>query len=189
MSTSKQQQRKRIIVFAYEGKNNKTEKSYFNHYVPSENSCLLKHVSCGNTDPEGMVKSIKRKRKEFDYKSDEDLTFIFMDIDNDPEKLKKIADIKKKLDKNTFIIESNPCFETWFLNHFEKFCQNITSKDLIHRLKKYIADYEKNLDVFELLEPKQKTAIENSKSQTSKGAIKPFSEVGDLLTKAILKKK
>ena len=78
--------RKRIIVFGFEGKNNKTETNYFSHFKPTDDRYILKCISSGVTDPLGIINSIKKKRKDLDYNSREDLTFIFVDDDCDCEK-------------------------------------------------------------------------------------------------------
>ena len=71
--------RKRIIVFGFEGKNNKTETNYFSHFKPYDSRYIFKFVSCGVTDPANMVSSIKTKRKEYDYNASEDITLLFID--------------------------------------------------------------------------------------------------------------
>ena len=118
MKSSSKFFRKRIIVFGFEGKNNKTETNYFSHFKPIDDRYILKCISCGVTDPRGMINSIKNKRKDLDYNSREDLTFIFIDDDCNEEKRKIIKALKEKLSKDTVIVKSAPIFELWFLNHF-----------------------------------------------------------------------
>ncbi len=81
--------RKKVIVFAFEGKNNKTEKMYFSHFKPSDDDYILKTFSSGVTDIKNMIDSKKAKRKEYDYHANEDITYIFVDADADNNKLKK----------------------------------------------------------------------------------------------------
>ena len=50
-----------------------------------------------------MINSIKNKRKDLDYNSREDLTFIFIDDDCNEEKRKIIKALKEKLSKDTVI--------------------------------------------------------------------------------------
>ena len=158
--------RKRIIVFAFEGKNNKTESQYFFHFKPKDNNYLLKQFPTGMTDPKGMVSSTKIKRKAYDYNPKEDLTFIFMDSDN-PGKLKQIKEIQTKLPKDIRIIITNPCFELWFLNHFIKTSKQFNNVEVIEELKKFIPHYQKNLDVYHKIAGKLEIAIKNSVYQKS----------------------
>ena len=68
---------------------NKTETNYFSHFKPTDDRYILKCISSGVTDPLGIINSIKKKRKDLDYNSREDLTFIFVDDDCDYKKRKK----------------------------------------------------------------------------------------------------
>ena len=111
--------RKKVIVFGFEGKPNKTEINYFQHYKPVNDEYILKLVSSGYSDPVNIVKSIKEKRKDYDYNAKRgDLTYIFLDSDADANKEATINSIIAKLTTDTRIIVSSPCFEVWFLNHF-----------------------------------------------------------------------
>ena len=58
----------------------------FSHFKPTDDRYILKCISSGVTDPLGIINSIKKKRKDLDYNSREDLTFIFVDDDCDCEK-------------------------------------------------------------------------------------------------------
>ncbi len=55
MKNKSQFYRKRVIVFGFEGKNNKTEMNYFSHFKPKDDRYILKCLSCGVTDPVGMI--------------------------------------------------------------------------------------------------------------------------------------
>ncbi len=65
---------------------------------------------------------------------------------------------------------SNPCFELWFLNHFDyretflstKECLKLTKEKFKKELKK---EYEKNEKWFKILENKTEKAVRNSKRQ------------------------
>jgi RloB-like protein len=69
--------------------------------------------------------------------------------------------------KKVFIYEQNPCFETWFLIHYERTtkvfqqCQKVEAA-----LKKYISNYNKSQDfqknLYDLLKTKQIVAIQNA---------------------------
>lgn len=163
MNRASKYYRKRVIVFGFEGKNNKTETNYFSHFKPVDDRYILKCISCGVTDPVNMINSIKKKRKDLDYNYREDLTFIFVDEDCDKAKKETIDSLQAKLPKDIAIIRSKPCFELWFLNHFCETTKEYMSNDeLIIDLKKFIVDYDKNKDYFEILKNHKDTAIKNS---------------------------
>lgn len=180
---------KKIVVFVFEGKNNKTEKQYFSHFEPYDDSFILKRLSAGVTDIQNMVKSAKEKRKEYDYHPTEDQTYIFVDADNDMQKMNKINEVRKKLPKDIHIIVSNPTFELWFLNHFIKMSKEMTSDECEKELKKYIINYDKSTDYYDLFEDKIEVAIKNSDYQKSLAKDNPYTEVVDLFDNKILKKK
>ena len=173
---------KRVIVFGFEGKNNKTETRYFSHFKPKNNIYILKFISTGFTDPENMFNSIISKRKRFDYGS-KDLTYIFVDGDCDAEKINKLQNNSKKGIK---VIVSNPCFELWFLNHFiETTKEYRNNEELITDLKKYIPDYDKSKDYFNLLKNHTNDAIKNSLKQKNRNSCKTKTDVVDLLDNII----
>ena len=180
---------KKVIVFAYEGKNNKTEKMYFSHFKPSDDRYILKSFSAGVTDIKNMIKSVKAKRNEYDYHPSEDLTYIFVDGDDDINKLKLINELKEKQPKDIRIIVSNPTFEVWFLNHFIKTSKYMNNDELFKELNKYLPHYEKNNDYFDYLNPLTKEAISNSNFQLSLRKDNPYSEVVSLFSNNILIKK
>lgn len=166
MGKNNRYRRKRVIVFGFEGKNNKTGTNYFSHFKPKDDRYILKPVSCGATDPANMLKSIKSKRMDFDYNSREDLTFLFVDADCDDKKKELIVQLQNKQPKDITIICSNPCFELWFLNHFCRTTKEFKSNnELIDELKKYIPDYNKNKDYYDCLSNKTSTAIKNTNTQ------------------------
>lgn len=61
---------------------------------------------------------------------------------------------------------SNPCFEVWFLLHFNNqttAVENCEAAIKLLKKKGRLEQYEKNKEVYELLKPLQKTAIERAK--------------------------
>lgn len=187
--TGNKYSRKKVIVFAFEGKNNKTEKLYFSHFKPSDDNYILKSFSSGVTDIRNMIKSVKGKRAEYDYHATEDLTYIFVDGDNDSTKLSLISTIKAKLPKDIHLIVSNPTFEVWFLNHFANTTKQMNNEEIIKELKKHINNYQKNEDYYNLLEINTNIAIHNSNNQLSLNIDNPFTDVVKLLANNIIKKK
>ncbi|MCD6229316.1 MAG: RloB domain-containing protein [Candidatus Diapherotrites archaeon] len=65
--------------------------------------------------------------------------------------------------KHIQIALSNPCFELWFILHYDKTQSKISRQEAIQKLKKFINDYKKNKNINDCLEDKQTTAIENAK--------------------------
>lgn len=180
--------RKKIIVFSFEGKDNKTETNYFHHFVSSNSNYVLRTLSSGCTDLKNMIDSTKRKRKIFDYNSKEDKTYIFIDEDSNPDKMSYIEERRKNLPKDITIIVSKPSFEIWFLNHFIRTTKCFNNKTLINELKKYIKDYEKNKDVYQLIKDKLKIAINNSLEQLNKYN-SSYTDVVNLFIQNIIKDK
>lgn len=181
--------RKKIIVFSFEGKNNKTESLYFSHFKPSDDNYILKTFSSGVTDPINMVKSTKNKRKKYDYNASEDITYIFIDGDDDSRKIELIKNIKKTLGKDVHIIVSNPTFETWFLNHFEKTTKSMSNSELLKELNKYINNYQKSNDYFDILDSKTDIAVKNSNYQISLNKDNPYTDTVKLIENKVIIKK
>ena len=157
--------RKKIIVFAFEGKNNMTESNYFHHFISTSDDYIIKSFSCGCTDPKNMIDSTKKKRDRFDYNPKEDKTFIFIDEDSNTDKMNYIENRRNSLPKDISIIVSKPTFEIWFLNHFIKTTKCFKTNKLLDELKKYIPNYEKNKDIHPIIRDKLEDAINNSLKQ------------------------
>lgn len=69
---------------------------------------------------------------------------------------------KKKVE----IILSSPCFELWFLNHFEDTTAYMDKDEVIKRLEKHLGKkYHKNRNYSKILNKKLDVAIINSKKQ------------------------
>ena len=181
--------RKRLLVFGFEGKNNKTETNYFSHFKPKSNDYIIKMFSCGVTDPVNMIRSAKTKRKDLDYNSKEDLTFLFIDCDCNKKKREQVESLQSKQGKDLYLIKSNPTFELWFLNHFcETTKEYKNNVELEEHLSKFIPNYEKNKDYFNLLIDKIAIAINNSEKQFRKEDYQTFTEVINLINKIICPK-
>lgn len=125
-----------------------------------------------------------KKEYEIDEKTGDRVWCVF-DIDinynNNNAVQSKIAEIQKAKsysDKNKIRLGmSNPCFELWYLLHFEYTTANMKSyPEVQKRLNRYIIDYDKTKDVYSLLKDKTDTAIKNSKKLK-----KHFEESGRLI--------
>ncbi|WP_302889256.1 RloB family protein [uncultured Acidaminococcus sp.] len=157
--------RKKIIFIGAEGKN-KTETKYFNSFNRLQDTYIVKFACNNHTDPKGMVTSIHKEAGiEGITGRNGDEVYVLLDADSEQykeEQIKEAISIGKN--KNVNVIISNPCFELWFLLHFEYTTKYFSSnRELIKELKRYIKNYEKNLDVFTMLEDKQMDALKNAK--------------------------
>lgn len=160
--------RKPIILIATEGKN-KTEKLYFNHFNKNRSYSIM--FSKGNyTDPINMINALEKEMKERGMnKDDGDIAYCVFDTDCNTSKQVQINQaIDKCKKKNIELIKSNPCFEIWFILHYSNSTKQYNSNtELMDKLKKYIPQYEKNKDVFQLISDRTNIAIENSKKLES----------------------
>lgn len=65
--------------------------------------------------------------------------------------------------KNINLAISNPCFELWYLLHFEDQTAYLNREQARQKLKKYVPDYEKNLQLYpDPLAEKMEDAIERA---------------------------
>lgn len=126
------------------------------------------------TDPENLVKkAIEIQKKDYDInEKDGDRVWCVFDVDinynNNNAIQSKITEIDKaKLLANKNHIRlgvSNPCFELWYLMHFEYTTANLKNYDDVkQRLDKYIKNYDKNRNVYDELKPYLKDAIDEAK--------------------------
>lgn len=162
------------VLIVCEGE--KTERQYFKdigkHYQLSNN---IEIVGTRGKPPQQVVKYAAKKLEDKQY--DFERVYCVFDRDEHPEfknALYSAQKINKKLDKKSIqfkAIPSNPCFEIWFLLHFESLTdKEITSRNLQKKLKKkYLPNYEKNAEgVFEKLGDKLNDALENCKKLRTK---------------------
>jgi len=149
------------IVIVCEGKN--TEPAYFNlfktRYV-NVNVEIPDKKSYGKnkgkkTDPLSLVQKAKEyKRYKYEIREEDgDMVWCVFDVDinynTDNPIQSRIDEINKAKtlanSKNITLGISNPCFELWYLMHFEYTTANLKDCDsVIERLNKYIIDYDKS---------------------------------------------
>lgn len=155
---------KRVILVSYEGKN-KTEKIYFNNFSNRENNFILQVVPGNETDPINLVKQTIKKINELglDLESD-DKAFCIFDTDTQSKKDKQIIEaINLATVYNIKMITSCPCFEIWFLLHYEYTTAFLDNNAIIDKLKKHNEKYEKNYNIYPEIQDKINRAIENAK--------------------------
>lgn len=145
----KVRKQKSKILIAAEGKN-KTEKTYFSNFEDGKKSYNITYARGNNTDPLKLVKMLIKEIDELklDLK-DDDVAYCIFDTDVDPNKNKIIEEAIQLAKKNNIkIITSSPCFELWFLLHYDYTTANMDSEEVLKRLKEYYPKYEKNINIY-----------------------------------------
>ena len=145
----KVRKQKSKILIAAEGKN-KTEKTYFSNFEDGKKSYNITYARGNNTDPLKLVKMLIKEIDELKLDlQDDDVAYCIFDTDVDPNKNKIIEEAIQLARKNNIkIITSSPCFELWFLLHYDYTTANMDSKEVIKRLKEYYPKYEKNINIY-----------------------------------------
>ena len=141
--------RKPIMYIICEGK--QTEILYFRHF--RTRNCLVDIIPIPSKHraAEALVKHAGSLVSHLNYypKDGDQIWYVF---DCDDNKDKELYSANSYAEKHGYkIIFSNPCFEYWYLLHFEKHDGYIKNCDsVIHILKdnSYLPDYGKNEDVF-----------------------------------------
>jgi hypothetical protein len=156
---------KAVYLIISEGMN-KTETLYLSNFQDQERDFYIRFVKAGsNTDAESLYKTLKSKWKELGLsEEDGDKGFVVLDIDNDEKKAQKVSQLigDNPIPAIRFII-SNPTFEVWFLLHFKYTTKFYQDGDMvIGDLRKYISNYSKNVDFYQILEQKTGEAVKNA---------------------------
>ena len=151
---------KPVILIVTEG--SQTEPKYFAHYRNRQTNIDIRVIGSRTSGGETDYLSLIRKAVEYQNKnqisvSDGDAVWVVADADvnyNNPDpiaakdsllsKARKLADAK-----GIHIAISNPCFEFWYLLHFQyttKFFKDYPAVKTA--LTAYLPDYEKAGDVY-----------------------------------------
>jgi len=157
-------ERKNIILIGVEG-NNKTERLYFNNFDTGKQNYRIKIAFGNDTDPHKMILSLSKEIKKLDLDlKNNDKAYCIFDMDTNIDRNKLIQKAKKLANSlGIEIITSTPSIELWFLLHFEYTSKYLTNEELIKRLRKHIPKYEKNLDIYNLINNDINKAIKNAK--------------------------
>ena len=156
--------RKSVIGIVPEGKN-VTETLYFASFKSASSDLIIKIFKTGgNTDVQSMVNTAKHEWDNNRLNSSlGDKIFVVLDLDCSEEKASKLRNIVPKVPNWLNFTISNPCFEIWYLLHFEYSTKPYQdNKGILKDLKKYIPVYEKNKDVTGLLFPSLDKALANA---------------------------
>lgn len=145
----KVRKQKSKILIAAEGKN-KTEKTYFSNFEDGKKSYNITYARGNNTDPLKLVNMLIKEIDELKLDlQDDDAAYCIFDTDVDTNKNKIIEEAIQLARKNNIkIITSSPCFELWFLLHYDYTTANMDSEEVIKRLKEYYPKYEKNINIY-----------------------------------------
>ena len=145
----KVRKQKSKILIAAEGKN-KTEKTYFSNFEDGKKSYNITYARGNNTDTLKLVKMLIKEIDELKLDlQDDDVAYCIFDTDVDTNKNKIIEEAIQLAKKNNIkIITSSPCFELWFLLHYDYTTANMDSEEVIKRLKEYYPKYEKNINIY-----------------------------------------
>lgn len=154
--------RKPIIVITGEGRN-KTENNYVISLKDEIKGVNVRWLKAGPvTDPEGILDTVLKYWSNNDLdESLGDKAYILLDVDKDKRKLELIKRLQKENKKVRFII-SNPCFEVWYMAHFEYSTKEYKdSREVKRQLGKYIPDYNEAMDVSQIIRPNMVRADNN----------------------------
>lgn len=178
-SSTRLRSRKPVLLLLVEGKFNATETIYFSSFRNSS-KYSIKVITTGDTDPLGMLEALKKECESHDIKEEYgDKSFVVLDLDISKKKANDILSLPAD-DQSKFII-SNPCFEVWYLNHFEYSTKQYSSSKEVKRYlkKEYVHDYSEKKDMKPYLEGKMGIAINNSKKQINTGIDNGYSWPSD----------
>ena len=157
---------KNVILFGFEGEN-KTEKKYFQNFQGRNKSYNIDFAYGNDTDPVQIVNNLINYMKEKDISVKHgDKIYCVFDSDVDKSKQEKINQAYLKASKRGIeIVMSVPSFEIWYLLHNRYTSHYFYSNDeLIRELKKFISTYEKNINVFTLINKNVEKASVNAKA-------------------------
>lgn len=160
----KVRKQKSKILIAAEGKN-KTEKTYFSNFENGKKPYNITYARGNNTDPLKLVKMLIKEINNLKLDlQDDDIAYCIFDTDVDPNKNKIIEEaIQLAKTYNIKIITSSPCFELWFLLHYDYTTASMNNEDVIKRLKSHYSKYSKNCNIYPVISSKTKIAYDRAK--------------------------
>ena len=125
-------QKKKILI-AVEGKNNKTEKTYFKNFENGQTPFNISYARGNNTDPLKLVEMLIKEINEFKSSLQDDVVaYCIFDTDTNPNKNKMIKEASRLAEENNIkVITSSPCIELWFLLHYDYTTANMNNGEVI----------------------------------------------------------
>ncbi len=160
----KTRKQKSKILIACEG-NNKTEKNYFNNFENGQKSYNITYTRGNDTDPLKLVQMLIRGIEELELDlTAEDKAYVVFDTDMDLNKdiiIKEAIELAKA--NNIKVITSTPSIELWFLLHYEYTTASMSNDDVKKKLKKHYPKYEKNINIYPIINQNVNKAIGRAK--------------------------
>ena len=149
-----------IFVIVCEGE--KTEINYFNGFNERYSTIVITPLHGRCTDPRSIVKYAYKEKKRLKVNIENgDRIWCVFDVDsNTNHDLRNTLELSEKYDIP--IALSNPCFELWLILHYFYHSSTITHREAPDELRRYISDYEKGMDIFDLIKDQIPNAIENA---------------------------
>lgn len=149
-----------VILIVAEG--SETEIRYFEGFRQRNLNLRIKAVTSPDKTPLGVVKYARKKMIEEDIKigKGDEVWCVFDADDNDDNDINEAC---LACGKDMKIALSNPCFEFWYILHFQCCTNHLENCDeAIRELKRYIPEYTKTKRVYQILSEKQSQALINS---------------------------
>lgn len=151
--------RRVAVLIVCEGE--KTEPKYFHHFRRALREVAAIEIPPNElgTDPKSVVKWAKQCNRDSHHEYDE----TWCVFDRDEHAYFREAMIQAR-DNGYQVAFSNPCFELWFLLHFQEQTAHVDRGAATSGLKKHVKGYHKAMDVFLQLLSKQAPAIRRAKA-------------------------
>lgn len=155
--------RKRILIVC-EGE--KTEPLYFNDLRSHKKLTTAEVEIIGKgSDPSHLIKEtvklVMKEKRKLHSKIPYDSVWCIFDRD-DHEKVNQA--INQAYGNNFKIAFSNPCFELWFLLHYDDSASERGRQIILRKLREHLPKYKKSSSIYTDLLPKQDTACRNAES-------------------------
>lgn len=164
---AKPRNRKRLVLFAAEGRN-RTESLYMRDLARDCASVTLHRSRDASTDPVGMVNGLVEAMGYYGFSAEHgDLAFCLVDFDLSHDKERQVRDALRIAEAHGIrLIISNPCFELWYICHFTANPRHYNSSDaLVKDMGRYIPSYGKSMEgIYGLLKGQLPDAIRNAES-------------------------
>ena len=147
-----------VVLVVTEGE---TERKYLDNLRIRDAGYALKVFRASNRSAIGVIQDCKKKIKGMGISlKNGDRAYRVFDVDeNTEDQLREAIDLAKK--SNITTILSNPCFEVFYLYHYEKKLPPMKKPcDVKEYLSKYIDEYKESNDYWQILFEHQKKALE-----------------------------
>lgn len=159
-----------LILIVCEGRI--TETNYFHDIRISRKFSKDKMKIIGGdesgTDPRNIVKYAKEENKKLWKKNKFDYRSIWCVFDRDEHNYENVRAAFDQAQANKFNVAfSNPCFEIWYLLHYQDQTSHIERDNVASELKKEgrIPEYEKNMkNIYDIIKDRQDIAIKRAEN-------------------------